>query len=191
MSLFDLLFLVCALATVAALFTALVCAVVGRSKRALRILRAWAVAGALYFAADLVSIGFRPLRVLHVHDPQCSDDWCFVVESAGRDTPGSDLYRVNLKIYSRALRVEQRERGLKVYLSDAEGRRYEPVPQPDEVALDRLLQPGESALAARTFRIPAAVRELDLSLVHEGGFPIGLLIIGRSPFDKRTVIRLD
>jgi hypothetical protein len=191
LSIFDLLFLFSALATIVAFFTALVCAAIGRRARALAILRVWIAAAAVYFAADLVSIWLRPLRVLYLHDPQCSDDWCFVVEGAGRDTPDSETYHVKLRIYSRAGRVDQRERGLSVYLTDAAGHRYDPAPQSGEVPLDTLLAPGQSAIVDRTFRVPATVRKLDLSMVHEGGFPIGWLIIGRSPFDKRTVVRLD
>ncbi len=191
MSVFDLLFLVSALASMAALSTALISALVGQRARALAILRVWGAAAAVYFAAGVVSIWLRPVRVLYPHDPQCSDEWCFVVEGAGRDAPGSDTYRVTLKIYSRALRVEQRERGLRMYLTDSAGHRYDPAPQSSDVPLDTLLDPGQSAIAARTFHIPAGVRNLDLSMVHEGGFPIGWLIIGRSPFDKRTVVRVD
>jgi hypothetical protein len=87
--------------------------------------------------------------------------------------------------------VEQRERGLIVYLTGPDGRRYDPIPQADDVPFDTLLEPGQSAIALRTFRVPLPVRPLDLSMVHQGGFDIGRLIIGRSPFDKRTVVRLD
>ncbi len=191
MSIFDLLFLACALSTIAAFLAALVSAAIGQWRRALAILRAWAAAAAVYLAADLVSILSRPLEVLHLHEPQCSDDWCLVVEGAGRDASSPDQYRVDLRIYSRALRVEQRERGLAAYLTDSAGRRYNPVPQSGDVPLDTLLEPGQSALASRAFRVPAGSRELKLSVVHEGGFPIGRLIIGRSPFDPRTVVRLD
>jgi hypothetical protein len=191
MSIFDLLFLLSALASIAAWGTALVSALMKQRARALGILRLWGAAAAVYFAADLVSICFRPVRVLYLHDPQCSDDWCFVVEGAGRDAPDSGNYHVRLSIYSRALRVEQRERGLSVYLTDAAGHRYDPVPEADDVPLDTLLAPGQSAAVSRTFRVPATLRNLDLSMVHEGGFQIGWLIIGRSPFDKRTVVRLD
>jgi hypothetical protein len=191
MSIFDLLFLLCALSTIVTLITALVCAAIGQRRRALAILRPWGMAAAIYFAADLLSIWLRPVRVLHLRDPQCSDDWCFVVEGAGREAPDSNAYQVTLRIYSSAGRVEQRERGLSVYLTDPAGRRYDPVPQPSDLPLDTLLQPGESAVARRTFQVPPGVRPLKLSMVHEGGIPIGRLIIGRSPFDSRTVVRLN
>ena len=191
MNIFDLLFLFCVLATAAAFSTALVRACMGEGRRALAILRAWSAAAVVYLAADLVSIALTPVRVLHLHDPECSDDWCFAVENAGRDAPGSDIYRVGMKLWSRALRVDQRERGLKVYLTGLSGRRYDPVPQVGDVPFDTLLRAGESVAAARAFRVPADERTLDLLVVHEGGFPIGKLILGRSPFDRRTVVRLD
>lgn len=191
MTLFDLLFLLAALATVLSLLAALLCALIGRRSRALGILKAWGVAAALYLAADLASLLTTSLSVIHLHDPQCADDWCFVVEKAARDAPDSEIYRVDLRIYSRALRVEQRERGLALYLQSPDGRRYDPVPQPGDVPFDTLLQPGQSAAVARAFRIPATVHRLDLYMVQSGNFPIGRLIIGRSPYDGRTAVRLD
>ena len=192
MSVFDLLFLFSALATIVTLATALVLALAGRRTSAAGIFKAWAAAAAVYLAADILSHAFLPLAVVYPHDPQCSDDWCSVVEKAGRDAPGSETYRVALRIYSRALRVPQRERDLVLYLTDSAGRRYDPDPQAGDVPFDTLLQPGESAVAMRTFRVPPTVRRLDLSLVKAGGgFPIGALIIGRSPFDRRTVVRLE
>jgi len=65
LNLFDLLFLAGALATIAALLTALISDAIGRRKPALRILRAWVVA--VYFAADLASILFRPVSMLHLN----------------------------------------------------------------------------------------------------------------------------
>lgn len=189
MSIFDLLFLFSALATIAAWTWALACMLIGRRRRALGILRAWGAAALVYCAADLLSARLTPVRVLHLGDAQCSDDWCFVVEQAGRADP--ETYLVTLRLYSRALRVAQRERGLAVYLTDAAGRRYDPLPQPGGLPLDTLLQPGRSVAAGRTYRVPPGVGQLNLVMVHEGGFPIGKLIIGRSPFDRRTVVRLE
>lgn len=191
MSIFDLLFLLCALATVSCLLAASILALCGQRARARAVLLAWIMAAALYLAVVTASHLATPLAVLHPHDPQCSDDWCFVVEKAGRDAPGGEIYRVSIKIYSRALRVEQRERGVVVYLTDPAGHRFNPDPQPGDVPFDTLLGPGEAATLSRTFRVPP-VRPLYLHTTHEGdGFPMGALIIGRSPFDARTVVRLD
>ena len=191
MTLFDLLFLFSALATILSLFTAAVLALIGKRDRAVAILKAWGVAAAIYLAADLVSNFTTPLVLAHPHDPQCADDWCFTVEKAGRTAPESELYRVDLRIYSRALRVEQRERGLHVYLQGPDGHRYDPVPQPGDVPFDTLLQPGQSAPVTRSFRVPAGVRPLDLYMTQPGNLPLYRLIIGRSPYDGRTAVRLD
>ena len=191
LNLFELLFLVCVLATVATLATAMISALTGKWRRAFGILRLWAIAAVIYLAAAAASHLWMPLRVVYPHDPQCSDDWCVVVDGAGREAPGSETYRVNLRIYSRALRVEQRERGLTAYLTDGAGRRYDAEPSVSDVPFDTLLGPGESAAVVRRFRVPAAARRLDLSMVQNNGFPIGSLVIGRSPFDTHTVVRLD
>jgi len=190
LSIFDLLFLAAALASIATLGAASLFLVSGRWKRALAILRGWAVCAAVYLAAAGISQWRMPVLALQLHDPQCSDDWCLSVEGAGRDRAQPEIVRVALRISSRAQRVPQRERGLVVYLTDAAGRRYDPLPNPADVPLDRQLAPGESADLTRAFRIPAEARQLQLVAAHEGGFPIAWLIIGREPFE-RTVVRLD
>ena len=57
--------------------------------------------------------------------------------------------------------------------------------------LDVLLEPEQIVMVARTFRIPADARQLSLVVAHESGIPMHWFIIGRSPFDKSTVVRLE
>jgi hypothetical protein len=83
------------------------------------------------------------------------------------------------------------EKGTVVYLTDARGRRYDAQPGEADVPLDVMLQPGESVTATRRFDVPPDAPDLGLIYTHEGGFPIGWLIITEGGwFQKPPVVRL-
>jgi len=185
-SVFDLLFLCVLLGSIITLLSVVIAAMSGKWRRVSAVLRAWGIVMALYLGT---AVGVRlmlPVRVLAVGDPQCSDDWCITVADAHRAGAG---YALELRLTSRALRVAQREKGLVVYLMDAQGRRYDPTPDASAVPLDTLLQAGESVITTRKFGVPENPRGLDFVVTREG-FGMGWLIIGRSPF-VRTVVRID
>src|SRR5579872_3415953 len=179
MNLFEPLFLLLAAATLVALILVAVRAIRGELARAGRLLLRVAAVAAVYFAIVIVVSASSPRRVYHVGDQQCFDDWCIAVTSAAR-TPlaggGEDDVRVILSLSSRARRVPMGEKGTVVYLTDAGGRRFNPEPGA-AVPLDVVLQPGERVEAERHFRVPSWSRDLGLVYTHEGGFPIGWLII--------------
>jgi len=179
MSIFEPLFLLLALLTLVFLARAALAALRGRFEVARRTgLRILAGASAYFGLAAIVSIA-SPRRVLGVGDPQCFDDWCITVPDVQRAPAGTGRrYDVTLRLASRARRAPQRERGTVVYLVDAAGRRYDPLPAPGEAGLDTLLQPGESVLTRRSFELPADATEVGLVYTHEGGFPIRWFVIG-------------
>jgi len=128
--------------------------------------------------------------VYAIGDMQCFDDWCITVADAQRDATGQ-RYDVSLRLSSRAKRVPQGEEGAVVYVTDSEGRRYNPLPDAAAVRFDYQLQPGESVVTRRSFQVPADARELGLIYAHEGGFPISWLIIGEGGwFGKRPIVML-
>jgi len=174
MSLFDLLFLALALTTLITLAIAAALALARRTAQSLRILRRFALGALLYFALVIAVSLFAPRRVFHLGDTQCFDDWC--VAATSFSSRGSS-YIVNLRISSRARRISQRELNLAVYLTDREGRRYDPTPQLSDIPFSTLLAPGQSADLTRLFLVPPPARDLNLVIKHEGGFPIGWFII--------------
>jgi hypothetical protein len=191
MTIFDLLFLASFLVSVIVLVAAAYAALRGRTPRAFSILRVWLICAALYLGASVAVAYAASQRVIAVGEPWCFDDWCLTVENAKR-TEG--IYNVDLRISSQAKRVAQRAQGAWIYLRDENDRHYEAMPDPAEVPLDVLLQPGESAGARRAFQVPANVHELGLVTGH-GGPPCGLMslvIIGQGGclFHKQTMIRL-
>ena len=89
---------------------------------------------------------------------------------------------VDLLISSEAKRVTQRANGAWIYLRDENDTHYEPTPNPAEVPLDVLLQPGESVAAQRDFRCRRTSASWAWCTGH-GGQPCGfmsLVIIGKA-----------
>lgn len=192
MNIFEPLFLLLALVTVIAIITAAVLAGGGKFARAGRILRRLAIGAGVYFAIVIAVSIFNPQRVYRVGDTQCFDDWCIAVVGAQwTGAPAAGRYEVTLRLSNRARRVPMGEKGTVVYVIDAQGRRYDPQPDGADVPLDVMLQPGESITATRRFDVPRDAPDLGLIYAHEGGFPIGWLIITEGGwFQKPPVVRL-
>jgi hypothetical protein len=193
MNVFEPLFLVLVAITIGTLISAAVAALRGRRQRGGRILRRVGVGAALYFAVVIVvSIVSKP-RLYRVGDPQCFDDWCITVtDSRSRSADAGVDVEVSLRLLNRARRVPMGEKGTVVYLADAQGRRFDPLPDPAGVRLDSILQPGESVIATRRFRLPVDARNVGLVYTHQGGFPIGWLIISEGGwFQRPPIVRLD
>jgi hypothetical protein len=192
MSVFDLLFLLLFLTSLATLIAGAAMSLRGNHSRALRIVKRWAVCAALYLAIVYTVAFARPRRFLSVGDERCFDDWCMAVENATHTASGADLvYDVTLRVSSRAKRASQRANGTHLYLTDALGRRFDPDPDAAETPLNVLLQAGESRLAHRTFRVPGDARDVGLVLVHGMGVPVCLIIGDEACLaDKRPVVRL-
>jgi hypothetical protein len=191
MTIFDLLFLVLTLTALGTLATAAVVAMRGRVAHALGILHKLGVCAAIYFGVVIVVSIASPQRVLQVGEPRCFDDWCLCVETV-QSVPAEDTvrYTVGLRVFSRARHVSQRARDSAVYLTDDQGRRYDPLPDPRAIPLRVLLQPQQSVRTVRVFELPADARGVGLAVDHSG-FP-GDIIIGddSSLFHRRTIIRL-
>jgi hypothetical protein len=192
-SIFDLLFIAVLLASVVTVIAAAIAGIRGQSARAFRILRILGICAGIYLLTATVVRFLLPLRVLTIGDAQCSDDWCITVESVKRPpATGPEIYyEVIFRISSSARRVPQREKGLSTYLIDGRGRRFDPAPEMSHIPLDVMLEPEQTVTVPRTFRIPADAHQLNLVVAHEGGIPMHWFIIGRSPFDKSTVVRLE
>jgi len=195
MTAFDLLFLVAALAAATTLVGAAALAFRGRRDRALRLVRRLGLAAAAYLAVSLGVSGARAQRVLKMGDEWCFDDWCLAVldvHATGADATAT--YAVDLRLHSRARRVSQRARGAWILAIDASGRRYAPDPDSSAVPLDARLDPGQSVITSRTFRVGRSVRGLGIVTGHGGPYcgPLDLLVIGSGGclFGKPTMIRI-
>lgn len=191
MTIFDSLFLTSFLLSMMALIAAAYAAIRGRVSRAFLILGIWLACAILYLGTSVAVAYAAPQRVIAAGEPWCFDDWCLTVENVKRV---DHVYNVNLRISSEAKRVSQRAIGAWIYLRDENDTHYSPTPDPAEVPLDVLLQPGESVAAQRSFQVPANVHELGLVTGH-GGPPCGLMSLviirqGGCLFHKQTMIQL-
>jgi hypothetical protein len=190
--LFELLFVVLVLTLVVSVVVAAISALRGRPQRAFGIVRRILLGAAIYFTVVIVASAVTPRSVFPVGHSQCFDDWCIAVVAAeNTPTDSGRLCAVTIQLSSRARRAPQRERGTVVYLIDGGGRRYDPLPSPDYVPLDVLMQPGESVILERRFAIPPTADHLSLVYTHEGDFPIGWFIIGEGGwFAKRPIMQV-
>src|ERR1019366_4872097 len=140
MTVFEPLFILLFLATVATLLTAAVAALRGQRPRAFRILRRLGIGAAAYYAVVLLVAYFSVPPVHRVGEPACFDDWCIGVVDAEHTPAGSaQSWHVTLRIASRAGRVDQRENYAAVFLTDSRGRKYHADPAPATVPLDSRL----------------------------------------------------
>ena len=196
MTLFDLMFLAAALATLVVLITAFVLLIRRRGGGALRILRGWAISFAAYVAIGLIVSLVRPAAIRAPGEPWCMDDWCLTMQKAQiTATPEANTYRVDLLLHSRAGRVSQRAKGAWLYLIDAQGRRFAADPDASAVPLDVLLHPQESIATSRTFRLPAGAHAVGLVTGHGSPYcgVMSFAVIGDSGclFHKPPMIRIE
>jgi hypothetical protein len=189
---FDLLFILLSLLALSTLVLAITFVLRRQFARARRILWRLFLCACVYMLIVIAVSPFLPRRVFKLGETQCFDDWCAAV-TAVRKVPEGDLvrYTVDLRLSSRALRVPQRERNLAFYLIDSHGRRYNPQFNPSDAPFDVLLQPQESAVASRSFLLPADASQVSAVIAHEGGFPIEWFIIGYDAwFHKPPLIEI-
>jgi hypothetical protein len=193
MSVFEPLFLLLVLVTGFTLATALAFLVRGKFARAVRIGRRLAVGATIYFAIVIAMSLVTPRREFRVGDTQCFDDWCIAVVEAHRaESLPATSYDVTLRLSNRARRMPMGAKGTVVYLTDAQARRYDPVPDEAMVPFDTQLQPGTSVIARRRFDVARDARDVGLVYTHEGGFPIGWLIVGEGGwFSQPPIVRLQ
>jgi len=191
MSVFDLLFLAVAFVSAAMLGFAATCAIVGRRQYAKRVLGVFLVGAAIYLGiVTLVSL-VKPRRVVSIGERVCFDDWCIMTEKIEQTASSSDVaIHIDVELSSRARRITQRENNMALYLTDSQGRRYDPIPHASDVPWNKLLGPGESVRAERVFHAPLDAMGLGLVIAHEGGFPIQWFIVGEGPFRKPPVVWL-
>jgi hypothetical protein len=188
MTVFDLLFLGLAAASVVTLAAAAVLAMTGKGRQAGAGIRRWGICFAAYMGAVAATSAFLPRRVVGLGEAMCSDDWCLAVE---RVDYKAGACRAGFRIESRALRVTQREYGVSVYLTDAEGRRWDAKTPAGQAAFDVAIGPGDAIETTRVFAVPADARPTGMVIRHDSGFPIGWFIIGYETwFRKPTIVRL-
>lgn len=184
MSIFDLVFLVAALALVGSVCTALYQLVRGRLSRALAVGRRIAIAAALYFAVIVATSLATPQQVVRIGEAQCFDDWC--ITAAHRSRAG-DTMTVNILLSSKARGISQGERDVRVYLIDDSGARREAIPDASDVPLSVTIPPSGEVQVTRRFLLPAETHHPALIVAHDA-FPHCCIIGDRESLFHRAAI---
>jgi hypothetical protein len=193
MTIFDLLFIIVILASVAIVTAVAANVLRDRLRQAVKLLAVYGFCLAFYLGVVLIVSLASPQRVLGFGENRCFDDWCIAVDDIARSESSTRVvYTVTLRVSSRAQRVPQRENGVVVYLRDEKGRRFDSAADPSAAPFNVLLQPGQSVTTTRIFKVSDASSQLALVLGREGlsNLP-GIFIIGddSSLFHKPTIVR--
>ena len=207
MTLFDLLFLILMVFVIAAAVRILYLLIRRRFHPARKTLIRLLLFMAAYM---LVLVGFslaEPRRQIAIGVPQCFDDWCITVENASRQAAIGELrargnfYVVTVRVSSRAKGRPQRETDVRVYLVDAQGRRFD-VSAAGQRQLEQegqagmpitsFVAPGGSFESRLAFDVPADARQLSLVKTSWSWFPFRLIIGGpESWLHRPTVVPLQ
>lgn len=205
MTLFDLLFLVCALATIVVVIRVLYLMLRGRTSDATRTAKRWAIGAGIYLVALLATSIAQPGRTVAIGTPSCFDDFCIAIDSSSRaPTIGPHKARgsfviVSGRVISMMAGRRQRETDVRGVLRDDAGTRHEVSAAGQEAlratgragsSLTDYVAPSGTNRFAVAYDVPAASRSMDFIIAH-GWFP-GALIIGgeQSLLHRPAVVRL-
>jgi hypothetical protein len=141
-----------------------------------------------------VSLGQKQ-RVLAAGQPQCFDEMCFTV--AGVEEVKGFLVRDGRRLVRVTVRVTNRGRSarsdglIRVYLTDAQGRRWEESAGVNGVGLSTRVAGGDSVMSEPVFKVAGDATGLRLVLTHGWKQP-GVLVIGDSDsmLHRKTVVEL-
>jgi hypothetical protein len=186
MTIFDLLFIAVFLASCVLLLIAAVQALRGRLHNAGRTLAYLASGLAVYlFALCIVSLTAHQ-KVVAIHEPQCSDDWCVAVSRTARS---GQLLEIEFTVQSRALRVRQREFDVDPYLIDNTGREYH-AKESAGPPFDKEIGPGEAFTTIRRYQAGPGAFNLILRPRH---LSPGTFVIGdeASLLHPRTIVKIE
>jgi hypothetical protein len=158
---------------------------------------AWIVGVWLVYLIALVTVSLmQPQHVVAMGEDQCFDDMCFAVVGV-EEVPGflirdgSRLVRVSVRVSNRGRGKAQSEGLMRVYLVDAQGRRWAESAGVNGVRLTARVAAGDSALSEPVFKVASDATGLELVFSHGSKQP-GVLVIGDSDswLHRRTVVRL-
>ena len=163
----------------------------GRRRSAWMTLRVYLILVAVYATFLLATTLALPIQVLSAYEAQYSGDWSIAVTSIRRVPHDLDeTYELDFRMTNHGTQAINGEKNLVAYVLTEDGTRYDVSPKPSKPPFDVQIKPGKSITTTRRFVLPTNQNRLELVLVHKG-FRLGWLLIGRFPFDGRTVILLQ
>jgi len=191
MTIFDLLLIILALATVAGIVAALAALLLRRRTLAARSLVAIAIAWALYLGIGTAVALMTPQHIVSIGEDRCFDEMCFAVTGYNRTpstSPGKSLYLVDVRISSRSRARTQREIGRKGVLIDRAGHQYEvsrqalqalsPANGAPYPGLDAEVASGQSLETKLVFELPEDVNFPGFALGSDLAINPARIVIG-------------
>jgi hypothetical protein len=157
---------------------------------------AWLAGVWVVYLAVLIGVSLgQKQRVLAAGQPQCFDEMCFTV--AGVEEVKGFLVRDGRRLVRVTVRVTNRGRSarsdglIRVYLTDAQGRRWEESAGVNGVGLSTRVAGGDSVMSEPVFKVAGDATGLRLVLTHGWKQP-GVLVIGDSDsmLHRKTVVEL-
>ena len=194
MTLYELIFILLFLSSVAVAFGGWILVATGRRSAAWKILlglgSVWCVYLVLLAAYDLMA---QPRTVAPGQD-RCFDEMCFAVVgaqtslSSSPSSGGHKMIVVTVRVTSHALGRTQSEGGIRARLYDhgqyfaisTQAQRAYELEHGNGPMLTQRLAPGESIQSVLVFDVPPSIEHPSLTLGH--GVTPGYFIIGESPF---------
>jgi hypothetical protein len=189
MTIYDLLFIFVVLTTIGVLFAMGFLFVSGQRDKTWSVLRYLSAGWVAYMTLVVTVSTSMPQRVLTAGEARCFDDWCLTILNA--KPVNAEQVNVRLLIASRARRVFQREKGIRLSMVDNSGRRYGGISNCRGARLDAMLGPGEQRQTNCFFEFPNPPKQVSVLIEHADGFPIRWFIVGEEAwFRKPTIVRL-
>ena len=191
MNVFDILFYIL-LALGIPILASIVNSLVGhRYRSAWMTFRVYLILVAVYATVLVATTLSLPIQALTVSEAQYSGDWSIAVASLRRVPHGLDEdYEIDFRLSNRGTKPIQGDRKLVVYLLTEDGTRYDASPDPSTPSFDVEIKPAKSVTTTRKFVLPTNMNRVELVVVRPG-FSLNWFIIGRHPFDGRTVVLLQ
>ncbi len=191
MTLFEIVFWVCIGLSVPILGGIILAFLSGRRRTAWATLRVWLVCVVIYAAAlEGTSSIAVPYQVFNVNESMYDGDWSVGIAGVRRTPHDLDeIYEVDLKIGNRGKKPIHGDKRLVVWLERQDGTRYDGTFEPGNPPLDTEVAPGKFVITTMKFPLPTNLNGVRLNIGYRG-FHLRWLIIGRTPFDGRTVIQL-
>lgn len=161
-----------------------------RPRSAWMTLRIYLVLVAIYGCVLLTTTLSLPIRTVSINEPQFAGDWSITPTSVRREPHGLDEdYEIDFRLANRSNVPLSGPKGLIVYLLTENGTRYDPIPAPSEPRFDVPVTRARAITTTRTFLMPTNLNRVEMVIVRPG-LRLSWLLIGRSEFDGRTVIKL-
>ena len=161
------------------------------SRQFIKAARVLVLAIALFGTYVLGFVALTPQRTVTIGESYCQDIWCIGLDRVTALPQAENIeYKIDVRIFSDANRVQTSAKGYTIYLADEKGRRFPLLPDASVVPYDTILSPRQSVQTVLTFVVAADAKRLYLMGDAGKPPPSWLRFLGRlySGGDSRPVL---